>query len=59
MFTSNIDGYFVQSGFDPERVAEAGNLNLLQCSTRRFEHSVSDLKENRSESARELGNEHQ
>jgi len=34
VFTSNIDGYFIQSGFDPNRVCEChGNLNILQCST--------------------------
>eukprot|EP00938_MAST-03A_sp_MAST-3A-sp1_P002284 g2284.t1 len=55
VFTSNIDGYFVQSGFDPKRVAEChGNLNLLQCSTmgEHCEHSVSDLRRESVQSLR-------
>ena len=55
VFTSNIDGYFVQSGFDPNRVAEChGNLNLLQCSTvgEHCECSISDLRRESIQSLR-------
>jgi NAD-dependent SIR2 family protein deacetylase len=32
VMTSNIDGYFIKAGFDPERVIEVhGNINYMQC----------------------------